>query len=221
MIRADARPRYTYVILVTALTGKGSYLEGMEAGADDFVSKPFDLDEMAARLRVARRIIGLQSEIRQLQGLLPLCSYCRRIRDDGTTGPRSRTTSPQRTDVMLSRSICPDCYHSKIGPEIESARNRRPSAHGDCMTDLTRWPPADVAILDEAALEAIREVQEAGAPDLVAETVELFLGTTPERSRRCEPAVARGRQGDPRLRSRDQGELSAAGPRSGWARRAR
>src|SRR5688500_2788200 len=40
MIRAERRPRYTYVILVTALSGKGSYLEGMDAGADDFVTKP-------------------------------------------------------------------------------------------------------------------------------------------------------------------------------------
>jgi phosphoserine phosphatase RsbU/P len=116
-IRADARPRYTYVILVTALTGKGSYLEGMEAGADDFVSKPFDLDEMAARLRVARRIIGLQSEIRQLQTLVPLCSYCRRIRDDDTWTTLEDYVAA-RTDVMLSRSICPDCYHAKIGPEM-------------------------------------------------------------------------------------------------------
>lgn len=117
MMRADARPRYTYVILVTALTGKGSYLEGMEAGADDFVTKPFDLDEMTARLRVARRIIGLQSEIRQLQGLLPLCSYCRRIRDESIWTTLEDYVAA-RTDVLLSRSICPDCYHAKIGPEM-------------------------------------------------------------------------------------------------------
>jgi phosphoserine phosphatase RsbU/P len=116
-IRADARPRYTYVILVTALTGKGSYLEGMEAGADDFVTKPFDLDEMAARLRVARRIIGLQGEIRQLQGLLPVCSYCRRIRDENTWTTLEDYVAA-RTDVMLSRCICPDCYHARIGPEM-------------------------------------------------------------------------------------------------------
>lgn len=60
------------------------------------------------------------------------------------------------------------------------------------MTDMTHWPPTDVAILDEAALEAIREVQEAGAPDLLAETVELFLGTTPERLEGLRAAVASG-----------------------------
>jgi phosphoserine phosphatase RsbU/P len=118
MIRADARPRYAYVIMVTALSGKGSYLEGMQAGADDFVTKPFDLDEMAARLHVARRIIGLQTEIHQLQGLLPVCSYCRRIRDEQSTWTTLEEYVSARTDVTLSHSICPDCYHSKIVPEI-------------------------------------------------------------------------------------------------------
>jgi HPt (histidine-containing phosphotransfer) domain-containing protein len=60
------------------------------------------------------------------------------------------------------------------------------------MSDATPWPPAEVDILDESALEAIREVQEAGAPCLVAETVELFLGTTPERLTALRAAVAVG-----------------------------
>ena len=118
MIRAENRPRYTYVILVTALSGKGSYLEGMEAGADDFVTKPFDLDEMAARLRVAQRIISLQTEIKQLHGLLPVCSYCRRIRDEQDAWSTLEDYLAQRTEVTLSHSICPSCYHTKIAPEI-------------------------------------------------------------------------------------------------------
>jgi DNA-binding response OmpR family regulator len=118
MIRADARPKYAYVILVTALSGKGSYLEGMQAGADDFVTKPFDLDEMSARLHVAKRIIGLQTEIHQLQGLLPVCSYCRRIRDERSAWTTLEEYVAARTEVSLSHSICPDCYHSKIVPEI-------------------------------------------------------------------------------------------------------
>jgi len=119
MIRADRRERYPYVILVTALSGKGSYLEGMDAGADDFVTKPFDLDEMGARLRVAQRIINLQTEIHQLHGLLPVCSYCRRIRDERDAWSTLESYVAQRTELVLSHSICPECYLSKIAPEID------------------------------------------------------------------------------------------------------
>lgn len=61
-IRAQKQAKYTYIILITALIGKKDYLEGMEAGADDFVTKPFDPDELKARLRVAERIISFQEQ---------------------------------------------------------------------------------------------------------------------------------------------------------------
>jgi DNA-binding response OmpR family regulator len=56
-IRAEPRLHYTYIILLTALSGKRSYLDGMDAGADDFLTKPLDQEHLAARLRVAQRIL--------------------------------------------------------------------------------------------------------------------------------------------------------------------
>src|SRR5205823_5006421 len=82
-VRAEGRPRYTYFMLLTALDGRARYFQGMDAGADDFLPKPCDLNELAARLRVAERIMNLQAEVRRLEGLLPICSYCKNIRDDG------------------------------------------------------------------------------------------------------------------------------------------
>ncbi|HEV7815740.1 MAG TPA: diguanylate cyclase [Janthinobacterium sp.] len=64
MVRAASRLQYTYIILLTALSGKGRYLEGMGAGADDLITKPFDEEHFAARLHVAERILGLHETLR-------------------------------------------------------------------------------------------------------------------------------------------------------------
>src|SRR6185369_5985133 len=67
-IRLHKQSKYTYIIIITALIGKKDYLEGMEAGADDFVTKPFDADELKARLRVAERIISFQEQAALAEG---------------------------------------------------------------------------------------------------------------------------------------------------------
>ena len=70
--------RYTYFILLTGRSGRESFLAAMDAGIDDFLTKPVDREEVAARLRVAERILGLREELHQLEGLLPICSYATR-----------------------------------------------------------------------------------------------------------------------------------------------
>jgi DNA-binding response OmpR family regulator len=64
-IRSAKQSRYTYIILLTALIGKKQFLDGMDAGADEFVTKPFDADELKARLKVAERILALQEPNRR------------------------------------------------------------------------------------------------------------------------------------------------------------
>ncbi|MEO9061137.1 MAG: diguanylate cyclase [Nitrosospira sp.] len=63
MIRAEHSLQYTYIILLTSMDGKGSYLEGMKAGADDFITKPFDEEYLATRLHVAERILALHKTL--------------------------------------------------------------------------------------------------------------------------------------------------------------
>lgn len=63
-IRAERHTGCNYIILLTSKAGTTNYLEGMDAGADDFITKPLDRDGFAARLRVAERILGLDANLR-------------------------------------------------------------------------------------------------------------------------------------------------------------
>ncbi len=76
-IRAQPRTGYVYAILLTALSQKQDLVQGMDAGADDFLSKPFDIEELRVRLRQGERVIGLEQSLaeqnralRQAQGAL-------------------------------------------------------------------------------------------------------------------------------------------------------
>ncbi len=113
MIRADNGVLYTYIILLTALSGKGSYIEGMNAGADDFVTKPFDIEGLKARLRVAERVLKLQSTVNQLEGLLPICSYCKKIRDKQNVWHPVEDYVEHHTETSFKRSLCPDCARAE------------------------------------------------------------------------------------------------------------
>ena len=108
-IRSEEGKVYTYVILLTALSGKSVFFDGMEAGADDFVTKPLDADGLQARLRVAERTINLQREVTQLQGLLPICAYCKNIRDDRDEWQPLERFVGQKTETSFSHTLCPEC----------------------------------------------------------------------------------------------------------------
>jgi DNA-binding response OmpR family regulator len=113
-IRAARRRRYTYIIVVTAYEGRENFLTGMEAGADDFVTKPLDAAMLAARLRVAERVISLQAEVSHLKGLLPICMYCHKIRDGQDSWHPIDQYLAERTNSHLSHGICPDCFDVQV-----------------------------------------------------------------------------------------------------------
>ena len=60
-IRGRELGSYVYFVLLTARDGSASLVEGLAAGADDFITKPFDPDELTARVRVAERILSLET----------------------------------------------------------------------------------------------------------------------------------------------------------------
>jgi DNA-binding response OmpR family regulator len=129
-IRAAENASYSYVILVSALKGKSSYLQGMAAGADDFISKPYDPDELKSRLIVAERIIGVQDRVKRLEGILPTCMYCKKIRDEQNEWVGIEAYITKRSEASFSHGVCPSCYESVLKQELSSLKRgtKSPSA---------------------------------------------------------------------------------------------
>ena len=108
-IRAVTPPSTVYVILLTARTSRQDLVAGLEAGADDYLTKPFDPEELRARIHVGQRTLGLIANIRRLTGLLPICSYCKRIRSDHDYWEQVESYITDHTDAQFSHGICPSC----------------------------------------------------------------------------------------------------------------
>ncbi len=114
-IRGRAKTPYTYFILLTAQeTGAENYDLATEAGVDDFLTKPLDRPTIRMRLRVADRILRYTSEIRNLKDLIPICSYCRKIRNDDNYWQMVETYINEQTGSNFTHGICPDCLKTLL-----------------------------------------------------------------------------------------------------------
>lgn len=69
-VRAMARDQPPYILMLTAKTDKESINAGLEAGANDYLTKPFDIDELRTRIEVGRRMIELQEALAEKNGEL-------------------------------------------------------------------------------------------------------------------------------------------------------
>ena len=115
-----------YLIMLTAVGGKDDVVAGIQAGANDYVTKPFHREELRVRVGVGERMLELQislaqrvddleaalTQVKQLQGLLPICSYCHKIRDEENHWQKVDTYISTKTDVEFSHGICPACYEN-------------------------------------------------------------------------------------------------------------
>lgn len=124
-IRATPLPSPVYMILLTARTSRQDLVAGLEAGADDYLTKPFDPDELRARIHVGVRTLGLIANIKRLTGLLPICATCKRIRSGQGYWQQVEGYITEHSDVVFSHGICPACLE-KAMEEIEPRAEVRP-----------------------------------------------------------------------------------------------
>ena len=112
-----------YLILLTAKGEKADIVRGLAAGANDYVTKPFDKDELRARVEVGVRMIQLQirladriselqealAHVNQLKGIIPICAQCKKIRDDQNYWQRVEKYIAKNVDAKFTHGLCPDC----------------------------------------------------------------------------------------------------------------
>jgi len=129
---------YVYIILLTALAEKERIIQGLNAGADDYVTKPFDRTELLARVRAGERVIQLEksllqknkelsealAQVKQLKGIVPICMHCKKIRNDENYWQQVEEYLAEHTEADFSHSICPECLE-KHYPEYVNKKKTR------------------------------------------------------------------------------------------------
>ena len=123
-VRAQQRTdRPPYLIMLTTRDEKADIIAGLEAGADDYLAKPFDPGELRARVEVGRRMVEMEAalaakieelrkaleQIKTLRGIVPICGYCKKIRDDQGFWSQVEAYVSQHSEAQFSHGICPDC----------------------------------------------------------------------------------------------------------------
>lgn len=108
-IRSKKNSRYTYIIMLTSNSGKENFLVGMESGVDDFLHKPADSDIIGIKLFVAERILSLETKVISLEGLLPMCSYCKNVRNTDDSWEQVENYVAMRSEAQFTSSYCPEC----------------------------------------------------------------------------------------------------------------
>jgi len=138
-IRALSKPLKPYLIFVTARAGTQDIVTGLTAGADDYIVKPFQRGELRARVRVGERLLELQTiladrvkeledalaRVKLLHGLLPICSYCKKVRDDRNYWQQVESYIEEHSEAQFTHGICPECRTKFVEPELERLRQQR------------------------------------------------------------------------------------------------
>jgi len=126
-----------YIILLTNRDNRKDIIHGLKSGANDYIVKPYDVEELQVRIGVGRKVVELQAllagrikqlqdalaQIKTLQGILPICMYCKKIRDDKQYWQQVESYVSTHTEAQFSHGICPDCYKKYVEPELAKTKN--------------------------------------------------------------------------------------------------
>ena len=141
-LREQERKTPLYLILLTARSGREDIVQGLEAGADDYIAKPFDIPELRARVGVGRRMVEVQGQlvdrvrelraaldhVKTLQGILPICMHCHKIRNDSNSWDRIEKYIEEHSKAEFSHGLCPEClekHYPKPPEETENNASQR------------------------------------------------------------------------------------------------
>lgn len=126
MVRAQCK-QYVYFILVSVsrLTRENRKL-ALDAGVDDFLMKPVDPDELGMRLHVAERIIGLQSQVHKLGGMVPICGFCKKVREDEAYWKDIEAYIAEHDGTNFSHGVCPACYEQHYAVQLRALKCEAP-----------------------------------------------------------------------------------------------
>jgi len=142
-IKAVAGQSLIYVIMLTAQDKAEDLALALDSGADDYVSKPFNQLELNARINAGIRTVRLQkammsnitelqkalAHVDQLQGILPICAWCKKIRDDSQFWCSVEDYLSQYSKVQLSHGICPECQQREFPRQDCDENVSAPSEH--------------------------------------------------------------------------------------------
>ncbi len=122
-----------YVLMLTSRSEKAEIIAGLEAGANDYLAKPYDPNELRARIEVGRRMVELQdalaskveelrralADVKTLRGIVPICSHCKKIRDDKGFWEQVDVYVRDHSEAEFSHGLCPACI-KVVYPDYET-----------------------------------------------------------------------------------------------------
>jgi DNA-binding response OmpR family regulator len=127
-IRRDENGLFKYILLLTSRETKEDIAAGLESGADDYVVKPFDNQELEMRVKSGERIVRLEQSNRErideleqalenverLQGIIPICAWCNSIRDDKDYWLKVEDYLEAHSKTQFTHAICPACAEKQL-----------------------------------------------------------------------------------------------------------